>query len=119
MACYVEGSCFDTYTEDAQLSRIYSNLTQVPTDIPNEARHVYLYENKITTLKAEAFSNLNNCVLLDVQHNQISNIETGTFTGLAKVTTLDLQYNKMTEMGPKNVERTSISDNVILKLESN
>ena len=47
-------------------------LTEVPDDIPDDAKEVFLGSNDITEIKANAFSNLANCTHLYLARNKIS-----------------------------------------------
>ena len=42
----------DKYTDDGEFFRTYSDLREVPTDIPDETKEVYLYGNQITQYDA-------------------------------------------------------------------
>ena len=39
----------DDYTESGEFYRTYSQLTELPADIPDEAKEVYLYGNQQVT----------------------------------------------------------------------
>ena len=62
-------------------------LTEIPTDIPRDAVEVVISSKQITTIRANAFLHLSQCMLLDVRAN-ISEIEPGAFNGLTALTTL-------------------------------
>ena len=71
----------DQYTNDRDFYRTESALTQVPDDIPDDAKEGYLSNNAISTLVAGAFSGLSQCMDLDLTDNSISTIDKGAFTG--------------------------------------
>ena len=73
--------CRDEYTGDRDFYRTESALAQVPDDIPDDAKEVYLTNNAISTLSAGAFSGLSQCTDLDLTDNSISTIDKGAFTG--------------------------------------
>ena len=73
-------------------------LTEIPTDIPSEAREVYLQENQIRTLRNNSFSHLSQCERLNLSSNQISNIEPEAFSGLSNLMYLGLGANWTTTL---------------------
>ena len=86
----------DDYYNDFYRTR--SGLTEVPDDIPDDASIVVLIDNKITTLRTNAFLNLFTCEGLYLQINHISHIEDGAFNGLVKLRALYLMENKITNL---------------------
>ena len=88
----------DDYTESGEFYRTYSQLTEVPADIPDEAKEVYLYGNQITELKRGSFSRLQNCTKVDVGTNTIVTIETRAFRGLRNVKKVNLYLNRLQEI---------------------
>ncbi len=97
-------------------------LTEVP-EIPKEAKNVFLTSNKITHLKARAFSSLLQCSRLELWNNSISVIDEGAFTGLGNLTYLGLQENqllKLTQemfMPLQKLEHLDVSFNNICTIE--
>ena len=88
----------DKYTEEGEFHRTYSQLAEVPTDIPEAAIEVYLYGNQINQLRGGSFSNLQNCTKVDVGTNHIVTIETGAFEGLNNVEKVNLYLNSLREI---------------------
>ena len=84
--------------KDGLFVRTYSGLNEVPTDIPREAREVYTGGNNITALKSYSFSNLSQCIELDLSLNIIAQIDPGAFFGLQKLEQLGLNRNMLTEI---------------------
>ena len=74
-------------------SRLYSDITEIPDDIPDNTTRVTLFRNKITRIRANAFMNLSLCVELYLPFNLISEIEDGAFNGLESLQHLDLHGN--------------------------
>ena len=66
---------------DERYSKFDDGLTEIPTNIPPGVLHVIIYSRQITTIKANAFSQLSQCTYLRVGYN-ISEIEPGAFNGL-------------------------------------
>ena len=112
----------DVYTENGEFYRTFSGLTEVPTDIPDAAKEVYLFGNPITELKAGSFSNLRNCTNLDVALSYIANIETGAFEGLINVEKVNLHASDVQEIrggmwkGLSSLRKLILSSNHILSL---
>ena len=88
---------YDDY-KDGVFVRTYFGLTDVPTDIPPEAREVYIGGNNITVLTPYSFKNLSQCIELDVRLNIIVQIDPGAFLGLQKLEQLGLNGNLLTEI---------------------
>ena len=88
-----------------------TNLTDVPTDIPSNAKTLILAENKITVLHKYAFVNLTQLETLDLKMNKIETIVAGAFSGLVKLRKLDLSNNNLT-IFPDN---STLSDLPLLK----
>lgn len=80
-------------------------LTQIPQDIPNDTRRVYLDFNHITTVPANAFVGLPHLVELDLSHNELSQLEPKAFRGLgSSLQFLDLSSNKLIKFNPEAFE---------------
>ena len=99
--------CRDEYTDDRDFYRTESALTQVPDDIPDDAKEVYLSNNAISTLSAGAFSGLSQCTDLDLTDNSISTIDEGAFTGKKRVYWLFVRVSLVVAFGclPQNIGR--------------
>ena len=73
-------------------------LTEVPSDIPEETKRVFLRHNNIRELRADQFSHLYQCEALYLGWNSISVIEAGALRGLTKLGTLELVDNELQEI---------------------
>ena len=73
----------------------YCGLTEVPTNNSAEANEVALSHNKITSIKAGAFSHLTNCTDLMLSFNKLSRIKRDMFQGLKSLKRLRLSHNKI------------------------
>ncbi len=100
-ACTKDGSCRNEYTSEKRFIRVHWGLTEVPGDIPDEAKRVDLNHNEITTVPVGVFSHLRQCVTLVLSYNKISIIRPGMFTGLYNLQHLSLHGNliRIVEMG--------------------
>ena len=72
-----------------------SQLTEVPTDIPNGTTEVNLFDNEIFRIKTNSFLYLAICTDMDLSKNIISEIESDAFQGLSSLTELHLEYNRI------------------------
>ncbi len=54
---------------------------EVPEDLPSTAETVYLQSNLITSISHYSFSNLPNCLYLDLSFNNIPSISAESFVG--------------------------------------
>ncbi|XP_037319798.2 leucine-rich repeat-containing protein 3B [Pungitius pungitius] len=80
-------------------------LTEIPQDIPNDTRHVYLDFNLFTAVPSNAFADLPYLVELDLSHNEISRLEPGAFRGLGSTLQfLDISSNKLVNFDPEAFE---------------
>lgn len=80
-------------------------LTEIPEDIPNDTRRVYLDFNLFTTIPTNAFAALTHLVELDLSHNELSLLEPGAFRGLgSSLQLLDLSSNKLINFNPDAFE---------------
>ena len=98
-------------------------LTEIPIDIPREAVKVVISSKQITTIKANAFLHLSQCIHLELRAN-ISEIEPRAFNGLTALTTLWIIYSKGLERLYKNMffsltncTELSLADNRIRVIE--
>ena len=83
---------------DGNYHRDGCGLTQVPTNIPADARKVYLSNNQITNIRIGAFSQLTNCTELWLNNNTLTIIEAADFVGLQSLKELILENNFITEI---------------------
>ena len=117
-------TCRDEYTQDGFYFKTASDLTQVPRDIPGEARKVDISSNAITELEANTFSNLSVCSYLRLSFNKISVINRGAFSGLESLGELHLDANSMTDIkvdtfaGVESLYRLELGDNDISSIEA-
>lgn len=80
-------------------------LSEIPQDLPNDTRRVYLDFNLFTTVPANAFADLPLLVELDLSHNELSQLEPGAFRGLGpSLQFLDLSSNKLVNFNPEAFE---------------
>ena len=56
--------CVNEYTGGKRFTRVDCGLTEVPTDIPSDAREVDLVVNRIRTVEAGPFSQLSRCTMV-------------------------------------------------------
>jgi len=83
----------------------YQQLTEIPNDLPNDTRRIYLDFNRFTVVPADAFAGLPYLATLDLSHNELARLEPGAFRGLAaSLQFLDLSYNKLANFDPDAFE---------------
>ncbi|XP_035253202.1 leucine-rich repeat-containing protein 3B-like [Anguilla anguilla] len=77
------------------------HLPEVPRDLPNDTRHLYLDYNRLTTIPTDAFLGLSLLSELDLSHNDLAQLEPGAFRGLAEsLEFLDLSSNRLMALNP-------------------
>ena len=87
--------------------------------------YLYLSANEISSLPSNIFSGLSNLMNLDISRNQISTIEANAFSDLSKVTHIRLYENNITSLsastfnGLSNVVFLNLSRNNITSLPNN
>ena len=81
--------------EDHQYHRRYCKITQIPGDIPVEAKKVYLYGNSITSINPRSFSRLEDCTELWLSGNKLTKISLGMFEGLESLELVTLHDNSV------------------------
>ena len=114
----------DEYTADKKYFKVQQWLTSIPTDIPSDAREVWLTFNRITEIQANIFVHLTQCTKLGLSLNQISNVEPGAFNGLTSLRILRLEYNHLQHLHSdmfshlSNVFFLVIHDNQIQDIEA-
>ena len=115
---YKEHNCRHKY------SKLASELTQVPNDIPEETNYVSLKRNNIASLSSGNFSHMYSCIFLDLRYNNISLIEPNAFEGLDSLYTLWLSNNNLHNLTSgmfqqlKNLEKLYLSGNRIGSIEA-
>ena len=98
-------------------------MTDVPDDIPDDAKEVYLYDNRISVLYDFSFDNLLECEVLDLHSNDIFMIYNNSFSLLVKLQRLSLGKNNLklleidTFRGLYSLQVLDLSDNSLLSLE--
>ncbi|CAJ1080810.1 leucine-rich repeat-containing protein 3B [Xyrichtys novacula] len=100
-------SCYCSENESAGKTMRCSNLqlTEIPQDIPNDTRRIYLDFNLLTSVPKNAFAGLSQLVELDLSHNELSQLEPGAFGGLgSSLQFLDLSSNKLVNFNPDAFE---------------
>ena len=95
--------CHCSHQQDYR--REQSGLTEVPWDIPDGTKRVFLRYNSIKKLKADTFSHLYQCTYLALDSNAITEIDDSAFRGLIKLDHLSLSINKIQEIGANMFER--------------
>lgn len=96
-------SCYCSQSEAGGKTVRCSNLrlTEIPQDIPNDTRRLYLDFNLLTTVPANAFLQLRQLRELDLSHNELAQLEPEAFKGLAgSLQFLDLSSNKLMTLNP-------------------
>ena len=77
-------------------------LTEVPEDIPAQARVVMLDWNAISHIRDGAFRHLTVCEGLYLRNNTLTEVRTGMWEGLSSLTKLSLSFNQISTMGAFN-----------------
>ena len=72
-----------------------SNLTEVPTELPNNTILLDLGDNDITSLDSEKFTGYPELIYLDISSNKLTELTPGAFAGLQKLRSLSLQNNSI------------------------
>ncbi|XP_023676555.1 leucine-rich repeat-containing protein 3B [Paramormyrops kingsleyae] len=96
--CYCSES--ETWGKTVRCSSL--RLTEVPQDIPNDTRRLYLDFNLLTTIPTNTFLELPLLSELDLSHNELVQLEPGAFQGLTEsLQVLDLSSNKLMTLNPE------------------
>ncbi|XP_030631693.1 leucine-rich repeat-containing protein 3B [Chanos chanos] len=109
--CY----CSDSEGQSGGKTMRCSNLrlTEIPRDIPNDTRRLYLDYNLLTSVPANTFQNLPLLTELDLSHNELAKLEPGAFRGLAaSLQFLDLSSNKLETLDPEAFEGVQARSNL-------
>lgn len=75
-------------------------MSEIPRDIPAEARDVYLYRNSIRFVPAGVLDHLSLCEVLDMRRNEISSIDPLAFVGMISLIEIELRQNKIHNIIP-------------------
>lgn len=109
--CYCSDS--DTNGKTVRCSNL--QLTELPRDLPNDTRRVYLDYNALKKIPMNAFAALPHLVELDLSHNELTQLEPGAFSGLGSLKFLDLSSNKLVNFNAEPFEglraRANLSNN--------
>ena len=95
---FVSDACARKSYRNRNYVHTYSELDEVPMEIPSNARTVWLGGNHILKLRHYTFFYLSHLEHLDVSVNLITEVEVGAFNGLGKLEQLGLNQNKLTEI---------------------
>ena len=88
--------CYDRYDSHKQeYVQIGCGLTEVPENIPAQARAVWLDGNDITHIRDGAFRHLTVCTELWLNHNALTEVRAGMWEGLSSLTVLSLIRNQI------------------------
>lgn len=91
----------------------------MPFDLPASTRHLYVFQNGISSLQQQDFLNLAELEMLDLSQNQLTEIPDGVFDSLNSLHNLDLSSNYITHIskdsfaGLLNLERLYLHNNRI------
>ena len=113
----------DNYTEDYLFYKTYMKLEEIPDEIPNQARGVYLFGNLLTEVRGAAFINLTSCLELSLSENIISEIHPRAFSGLYNLENFTLERNELTNLtvemwqGLTKLKRLDLGRNHISQIE--
>ena len=98
LSLYITNCCDrDEYTNDIYYKTDCS-LTDVPSDIRQEAREVHLDENEITRVSSQTFSNLKQCTYLSMSQNKLIHVHLDMFNGLQSLEELVLKFNDIKDI---------------------
>ena len=109
---------------DGKYIALYDGLIDVPDNVPHDAETVDLTGNKISQIKAYAFSNLTVCTELVLGSNNISYISPQAFVGLVKLQSLSLDGNELVTISDgtfsplRSLTYVNLSNNNIKTLSS-
>ena len=91
--------CYFAYLESKYgYYRTSCGLTQVPPDIPTEAKMVQLVDNSISNIKLRTFEHLRYCVHLSLSKNDLVHLSPGMFAGIQHLKELWLDSNSISDI---------------------
>ncbi|KAF7248692.1 Keratocan [Varanus komodoensis] len=101
-----------------------NELDEVPAPLPMSLEQLRLARNKIGTIPARAFNNLENLTMLDLHQNKLldSTFSSDTFQGLNSLVQLNIARNSLTKMPPilpANVMQLFLDNNSIEAIPAN
>jgi len=106
-------------------NKIYCNdkgLTAIPTNMPTNAKEVWLQNNKISHIDASSLANMSNVVNLHLHGNNLTRLPDYLFTSLTKLHTLTLQDNRISAVSstafgsPSNLVYLNLGHNQMREL---
>lgn len=110
--CY----CSESETSGKTVRCSNLQLTEIPQDIPNDTRHIYLDFNLLTKVPTNAFASLPYLLELDLSHNELTQLEPGAFRGLGLLQFIDLSSNKLVNFNAEPFEglkaRANLTNNL-------
>nr|ABB59062.1 variable lymphocyte receptor A [Eptatretus stoutii] len=92
-------------------------LTAIPSNIPVDTNRLLLGSNKLSSLSAKAFHNLNKLTFLSLGTNQLQALPVGVFDHLVSLDKLVLTSNKLKSLPPRVFD--SLTKLTYLSLGSN
>ena len=92
-------SCRSEYT-NGTYRRQGCGLVEVPTSIPSDVKKVYLTNNQISSIRAEAFSHLTCCTEIWLDNNSLTLIDAADFVGIESLKGLNLEDNLIADIKP-------------------
>ena len=93
------GYCESEYLDGVHWN-IDSGLTEVPNDIPVQAKKVYLFADDISEINPGEFKYLSSCKELWMEDNQLSHIAKDMWNGLDSLNLLYLSRNDINDLDP-------------------
>ena len=71
-------SGYEGYTDNDEYFNTYSDLRDIPRDIPAQAQKVFLYWNEISYIRAGALEQLSECTELDLRVNKLNKVRSSS-----------------------------------------
>ncbi|XP_028845220.1 leucine-rich repeat-containing protein 3B [Denticeps clupeoides] len=105
--------CYCSESEGKTVRCSNLRLDEIPRDIPNDTRRLYLDYNLLTSIPANAFQDLHQLSELDLSHNELALLEPGAFRSLgASLHFLDLSSNRLVTLNPEAFEGVAARSNL-------
>ena len=101
--------CYEDYV-DFKYYKTTCGATEVPKDIPTEAREVWVNNNYITDIPLGIFSNLTECFDLELDTNKLTILKSGMFEGLMSLRRLNLGHNVITNIEAGSFEKLALDE---------